>query len=163
MTRRSERKKAAKAAKAAPRLTSCIRQRGSGRWSRRRWPPRTLRRPGRSLPMAFAAWVAAPARSSAARVGPLAQSAADRVGPSPTPPPSGSARWRPSVLADRPPDRTVRPAGPRRVSPYAQAAMGRVSPYAHLATERWPAGLRRQEARRPGGTRGAGEDRASVG
>ena len=113
MTRRSERKKAAKAAKAAPPPDFVHTAAG-------KVGPLVHGTADRIDPMAHSAadWVGA----AADRVGPLAQSAADRVGPL-----THAAADRVSPLALSAAD---------RVGPYAQAAIGRVSPYAHLAAEK---------------------------
>jgi hypothetical protein len=138
VTRRSERKKAAKAAEAAPPPDFVHTAAG-------KVGPLMHGAADRIDPMAHSAadWVG----TAAGRVGPLAQSAADMVGPL-----THAAADRVSPLALSAADRV----GPyahharERVSPYAQAAMGRVSPYAHLATEKvgpLASGARQRSAR----------------
>jgi len=138
VTRRSERKKAAKAAEAAPPPDFVHTAAG-------KVGPLMHGAADRIDPMAHSAadWVG----TAAGRVGPLAQSAADMVGPL-----THAAADRVSPLALSAADRVSPYAhhARERVSPYAQAAMGRVSPYAHLATQKvgpLASGARQRSAR----------------
>ena len=156
MTRRSERKKAAKAAKAAP--PPDFVHAAAGRvgplvhGAADRMDPMAHSAASRVGPVALGAadllaTAAALAHAAAERMGPLAESAADRVGPL-----THAAADRVSPLALSAAD-LVGPYAHRagsRVSPYAQATIGRLSPYAQLATHKvgpFATGAKRRSAR----------------